>query len=182
MTYRIDSDVIWSNFKILDRETETMIAPLKETQWANLEKNYFDPELYANVLNRKHRLLWFLDDCDVLTRHEQFLKELEEHFKIDIYGKCGAKKCVDDCDEIWNSTYKFRLFMDGSPCMEQVPQQYIDHRYYDTVPIVMGSDNLKYFLPPKSYVDINEFEDVNSLARNLFISYHNLKNILIKFL
>lgn len=159
----------------MDLETETPVAPLKEVNWANLKEKYFDPEIFSNLLERKPKILWFLDDCDVLTTHKNFLEELEEHVQIDVYGKCGAHQCIDDCDDILNSTYKFHLFMDNSLCMEQVPEKLIDYKYYNTIPIVMGSENLKYYLPPKTYVDIHDFKTVRDLG-------DHLKNLMQKHL
>lgn len=70
----------------------------------------------------------------------QYVKELQKHIQVDIYGECGSKRCpVDDpeCLTIFKQ-YKFYLAFEDVNCFDYITQkffvnglQYVFHNTLD---------------------------------------------------
>ena len=62
----------------------------------------------------------------------------------------------------------FYIAFENSICDEYVTEKFFRTVQYPIVPIVMGdSVNYKRLAPPKSYIDVNDFESVEKLANYL---------------
>ena len=56
------------------------------------------------------------------------MKELQEHFPVDIYGKCGTKKCPPNgnCYEYLANNYMFYLSFENSICQGKMFAYYLN--------------------------------------------------------
>lgn len=41
MTYRLDSDILWSYGKIIDKQTNEIVAPSYDPKWKKVEDKFF---------------------------------------------------------------------------------------------------------------------------------------------
>ena len=93
------------------------------------------------------------------------MRKLEELIDVDIFGKCGSSRCTSrECNDMFNSTYKFYLSFENSICPDYVTEKLFKILDYNIIPVVLNGANMADFLPPKSYIDANSFESVNELA------------------
>lgn len=75
-----------------------------------------------------------------------------------------------------NTTYRFILSLDDSYCQESVPKEFSENAFNFIVPIVMGTNNLKYFWPEGSYFDINRFDNHTQFIEDFRQKSQNNKN------
>ena len=93
---------------------------------------------------------------------------------VDVYGGCGVLECgkVEDhntreCDMMLEENYKFYLSFENSLCSDYVTEKFYRTLSPDIVPVVMGGGDYKTFAPPKSYIDVADFESPEELAKFL---------------
>ena len=136
---------------------------------------------------KKGLVSWIVSHCYTHNGREYFVDELAKHIRVQVYGECpgrlgsisglcGANNgangslCQDTC--ITLNSYKFYLSFENSNCMD-----YLTEKTYKvlipsmtTVPVIMsGVNNLKYILPPESFIDATIFPSPADLARYLIM-------------
>lgn len=93
---------------------------------------------------------------------------------VDIYGKCGPLKCDmsadkthgDPCKKLL-ANYKFYLSFENSLWEDYVTEKLFNAMTNFIIPIVYGGANYSRFIPPKSYINANDFVSVATLANYL---------------
>lgn len=126
-----------------------------------------DNEVLEIVKSKQKTAAWFVSHCNVFSKRELLVKSLQEFIDVDVYGKCGTLSCrrlSPECDEMLNTTYKFYFAFENTLCID-----YLTEKLYNTInnfviPVIYSGADISRFLPPKSYIDANEFETVESLA------------------
>ena len=125
---------------------------------------------------------WFVTHCNTENGRKQFVIELKKYMTVNVYGGCKdtqlgslGKPCdtnqinlinCDDARDTMNS-HKFYLAFENTNCVNYITEKVykILEPHMTTVPIIMsGVNNLKKLLPPKSYIDVNDFSSAKSLA------------------
>ncbi|KAG8191785.1 hypothetical protein JTE90_026820 [Oedothorax gibbosus] len=162
MTYRADSDVPVPYGRT---------APLSDA-----EKRTRRPKNYAIL---KHRGVAILgSNCGGSNHRWEYVKELQKHLEVDVYGGCGTHKCpghfMRDCPLIGD--YKFYLAFENSNCKEYVTEKLWWNAYNkETVPVVMGAPKSDYqkLCPPNSFIHTGDFESPLELAKYLNFLMHN---------
>ncbi|ELU12013.1 hypothetical protein CAPTEDRAFT_77069, partial [Capitella teleta] len=124
---------------------------------------------------------WFASRCLTQSRREDYVKELQEHIKVDIYGKCGDKQCgsnimriKNDCDETLlnaQGSYKFYLSFENCLCDDYVSEKLWKIMNLNVVPVVMGGVEYSNIMPKDSFIDVRDFNSAKDLAK--YISYLN---------
>ena len=111
---------------------------------------------------------WFVRHCGVFSKRDQLAEKLKQYIDIDVFGTCGTKVCpVHDkykCDKMLNSTYKFYFSFENSLCTDYVTEKVFNVLDKFVVPVVFNGADMKRFLPPKSYIDANDFDNVEDLG------------------
>ena len=64
----------------------------------------------------------------VLTGREVYVRELQKHIEVDVYGSCGELKCsiesIEECyTEVLRPTYKFYLAFENNLCEDYVTEK-----------------------------------------------------------
>ena len=117
------------------------------------------PTSSRNYASGKTKLVaWFVSHCSSKSNRGKYVKLLQRHIPVDIYGKCGPLKCPrtknNDCHKtLLNKDYKFYLSFENSICNDYVTEKLFDILKYDVVPVVLGGANYSSFAPPGSYID-----------------------------
>lgn len=128
--------------------------------------------MHSLLENKSKSVAWFVSNCNAFSKREEIAKKLQETIEVDIYGKCGPLKCVDNepsqkCEKMLNSTYKFYLAFENALCTDYVTEKLYRAMENYIIPIVFNGASLKYFVPPQSVIDANDFETVQDLANYL---------------
>ena len=127
-----------------------------------------EEEQFRKMLSKKSKLVgWFVSHCDTDNKREDYVKELAKHVQVDVYGKCGTKKCdhVIKCNAMLKNDYKFYLAFENTLCRDYITEKfYKSLGFYELVPIVFGGANYSEFAPPHSFIDIRQFETPKHLA------------------
>lgn len=92
MTYRMDSDILWTYNWFVDRETGLRMLPTEYPQWRTVANNYNDTLLWELWPYKTKMAAWFVSHCETLSRREKLVEELQKYIEVDIYGKCGSKR------------------------------------------------------------------------------------------
>ena len=94
------------------------------------QRKQLDKEQYAEKKRSKSLVAWFVTDCKTESNRMSYVKELQKHVSVDIYGKCGDLKCgrsftwfTDNCFKKLlhdNDSYKLFLAFENSLCEDYV--------------------------------------------------------------
>ena len=126
---------------------------------------------------------WFVSHCVTENGRQEFVIQLKKYITVDVYGGCKelgslGKQCetnyankrnCEDARDIMNS-HKFYLAFESTNCVDYITEKLykILQPHMTTVPIIMsGVDHLQELLPPKSYIDVNDFSSAKELAEYL---------------
>lgn len=106
----------------------------------------------------------------MFSKRELLVKSLQDFIDVDIYGKCGTLSCrrlSSECDEMLNSTYRFYFAFENTLCID-----YLTEKLYNTInnyviPVIYTGADISRFLPPKSYINANDFKNAEDLENHL---------------
>ncbi|CAG9810440.1 unnamed protein product [Chironomus riparius] len=178
LTYRLDSDV-FSNYGVFaDLETGSIVAPSKKARWRDPEP-VDDPELLEFISTSKTKMAaWFLSHCVAQSNRDILANKMKQYMQVDIYGKCGNLSCpIRDiyshderqvCTDMLNTTYKFYLSFENSICTDYMTEKVFLNMDNFIVPILYnGITDMQHFLPPHSYIHVNDSSSVEDLVNYL---------------
>ena len=102
------------------------------------------------------------------------MKELG--ISVDIYGNCGKGRPELAWEkygkEAFYQKYRFYLSFENSFCDDYVTEKLYNglnsSLQYGLIPLVYGSSNYSEFLPRQSFIDVNDFSNVENLVKFLF--------------
>ncbi|CAH0564307.1 unnamed protein product [Brassicogethes aeneus] len=109
-------------------------------------------------------------NCGGKNHRWEYVRELQKHIKVDVYGKCGTfKTCPghfrSNCKDI--DRYMFYLAFENSNCDEYLTEKVWWNAFEkNSIPVVMGANiyNYKKLLPLGSYLNIDQFASPRDLA------------------
>ncbi|MEE6498525.1 hypothetical protein FKM82_003141 [Ascaphus truei] len=147
MSYRADSD-IWTTYGWLEKHdgVQNFTIPVKN-------------KLVA----------WAISNWNPSSRRVQYYEELKKHIPIDRYGGNQKSLPAEKQTEVL-STYKFYLAFENS-----IHEDYITEKLWynalvsGTVPVVIGPprENYERFIPPDSFIHVDDFSTAKELATYL---------------
>lgn len=122
---------------------------------------------------KKKLVAWFVSHCKTPGNRESYVKELQKHIDVDIYGKCGPIKCSNEtkrpkyCYKMVENYYKFYLSFENSLCKDYVTEKLANILKHDIIPVTLGGVNYSERAPPNSYINALDFSSPWQLARYL---------------
>ncbi|XP_075973105.1 alpha-(1,3)-fucosyltransferase 7-like [Anticarsia gemmatalis] len=189
MTYRTDADIPVPYGRTV---------PLHKPIQGNLY--HVDlTEIIPNWKKKKRDVLAaiLISNCSVKYRIN-FIKELQKHMAVDVYGSCSNNATIKnrcpghfraDCDPM--SEYLFYLVLENSSCREYLTEKIWYHAYSKgAIPIIMGPSmaDCELLLPPHSYIyvpmtttdaQVKELaKQIIEITQNGFLmrNFHNWRN------
>lgn len=158
MTYKQESEIYvpYFRFEKVDRNRDA----IGSTEVA----------IYAH--GKTKLVAWFVSNCVTAGRRENYVRLLQEHIRVDIYGGCTRRHCNEtraalSCDGLLQRDYKFYLAFENSLCDEYYTEK-VDRAFKNNaVPVVLGGANYARYLPPNSYIDVRNFSSPHKLAAYL---------------
>lgn len=153
MTYRRDAD-IYAHFGKLILNRNRTVA---------LDRDY--------SIGKTSMAVWFVSHCTTQGHREDYVKELQQYIRVDVYGGCGPLKCSPPrskkCYEDAAKKYKFYLSFENTLCHDYVTEKFTKILGEDIVPVVFGGGDYSLYAPPGSYIDALKFESPKALAEHL---------------
>jgi len=172
MTYRLKSDIpIIYGWLSLKGKEESSVA----SSW--LTPHHTHPSVVDRLVGLpKNKLaVWLVSNCDTKrdSRREEFVRLLKKHISIDILGECGR--------EIWEfntaqhkqrfqtlaQNYKFYLSFENSICEDYATEKFFNALKSDIVPVVLGGADYSRLAPPRSYLNVMDFQSAEALAQEM---------------
>lgn len=151
MTYRLDSDIPgW--YGRIDK----------------VETNYTMPSVEF-VKNKTRSIAWFVSNCNAFNKRDELANKLSKYIDVDIYGKCGTLTCPrsEKCYEMVEKKYRFYLSFENSNCRDYITEKFYNIMKLDVIPIVYGGGNYSAVAPSRSHINVQDYPDVESLAKYL---------------
>ncbi|KAG5320829.1 FUCTC fucosyltransferase, partial [Pseudoatta argentina] len=175
MTYRFDSDVLWTYMIVEDVKNGEFVAPSKDVNWSAFQNhtNAGDAEEVSSAIldtikAKSKSVSWLVSNCYAKSGRLEYVKELSKHIDVDIYGRCGKFNCYDNCfKNIIAARYFFYLSFENSFCDDYVTEKLVNPLRHNIIPVVYGGANYSRFAPPNSYVNALDFESPKELAAYL---------------
>ena len=187
MTYRLDSDIPRPYGWFTDKNSPRQFFPPSSLAWRQ-------PTALSEARKRKYQhpkpklVAWIVSNCNTHSNREDYVELLKKHIQVDVFGACGKLKCgrVDDhnseeCNKMLENDYKFYLSFENSFCSGYITEKFYKIMSLNIVPVVMGGADYKARAPPKSYIDVLDFESPKHLAEFLSQLAHNDEEYLSYF-
>ena len=156
-TYRLDSDIWTPHF---------IVQPLPH------------PNPPIDYSHGKTKMMIIIMSNNCKSYRTKFIKKLQKYISIDVYGKCKTEfdpnlpECSfdgDDC-KVLQSKYKFTLSLESAYCTDYVTEKfYYNGLMIGNIPVTMNRGKMSdpKVAPPNSFVNILDFENVETLANHL---------------
>ncbi|ODM94383.1 Glycoprotein 3-alpha-L-fucosyltransferase A [Orchesella cincta] len=114
----------------------------------------------------------FTSNCHPWNNRMGFVRELQKHISVDVYGSCGQMNCPRynqrECYDMLKKDYRFYLSFENSNCRDYVTEKLFMNAYEnDVIPIVLGAhpEDYKAMCPEKSYIHVEDFPNPVELAK-----------------
>ena len=113
--------------------------------------------------------------CRSGSKRELYVKELQRHIEVDIFGGCGNRTFCgiarDNKDKCFTakipSMYKFYLSFENKICQDYATEKLFRPLVTEIVPVVYGGTNYSRDAPPHSYINIQDYSSPKELANYL---------------
>ena len=168
MTYRSDSDIA-RPYGWITENSYSQISPPKQVDWLQ-PRPLTAAQKRSRTHPKKKLLAWMVSHCDTHSKREDYVRALNKIIPVDVFGDCGDLKCEKGeakCDKMLENKYKFYLSFENSLCSDYVTEKLFRTLSLDIVPVVMGGADYKKRAPPKSFIDVMDFESPGHLAEFL---------------
>lgn len=115
---------------------------------------------------------WFVGNCAAKSGRFEYIKRLQQHIPVDVYGSCGNLTCTVNnetaCRIMMAKNYKFYIAFENSLCLDYVTEKLFYNAQFDVIPVVLDlHGQYARFVPAKSYINALDFPSVKDLANYL---------------
>ncbi|XP_007901721.1 alpha-(1,3)-fucosyltransferase 4 [Callorhinchus milii] len=179
---------IWMNFESPSHtaNVERLDGMFNWTMTYKLESDIFIPYGYFYrqekgvarlVLPSKTKLVaWVISNWNEDHRRVQYYHRLSSHLDIEVYGQHGMD-LKNNSVVATVSQYKFYLAFENSQHIDYITEKVWRNAFLSSaVPVVLGPTRANYeiFLPPDSFIHVDDFPTPRKLARYLlFLDKHS---------
>jgi len=142
--------------------------------------------IYRIISQKTRQVAWFVSHCVTSSRREQYVRHLQKHLPIDVFGACGPHQCLRQtpptpvtplnrstfdyytpCDEMVATKYRFYLAFENSFCADYVTEKFFRFLHHDVVVVVLGAANYSQFVARGTYIDVRDYRSPRHLANYL---------------
>lgn len=114
-TYRLDSTLVTPYAKFVPYQSSTNGRDISQAELGFLH-------------NRLRKVAWMVSNCDTTNNRWDYVRKLQQHIEVDIYGNCGPLKCPrsqeNECLKMLQRTYKFYLAFENSNCIDYITEKF----------------------------------------------------------
>ena len=115
--------------------------------------------------NRTKQVLWLTSHPNAPSGRDDYVTELKRHIKVDIFGKT-VKRPIEKglpTEKLYNS-YKFFIAFENALCSEYITEKVWNPLKMGLIPIVLGGGDYDNLLPPRSFINVVDFQSPRHLA------------------
>ncbi|KAL1402854.1 hypothetical protein pipiens_005897 [Culex pipiens pipiens] len=169
MTYRTDSDVVWSYARVVeDGGDQRVVAPAERVHWVqNGFRNYSSHVLLDLVAKKTKMAAQFVSHCGSISRRDRLVKQVQKFIQVDVFGSCGTMECPRGsprCSRMLTEEYRFYFAFENSLCRDYVTEKMYNAMDNYIIPVVFGGVDYSKFVPPHSVIDVQQFGTVEELV------------------
>lgn len=134
--------------------------------WRRLTDKEHDM-VHDNYFRQKTKMAaWVSSNCKDKSGRMEVVEELQKYIDIDTYGKCGKLQCKRNCREVFDD-YKFFLSFENGYCRDYITEKFWRPLIRNQIPIVRGGADYITLALPGSYINVDDFPDIQTLATYL---------------
>ncbi|XP_013419963.1 alpha-(1,3)-fucosyltransferase C [Lingula anatina] len=146
---------------------------------------------YNSCGSKKRSVAWINDDCVTQSKREEYVKQLQKHIKVDIFGKCGDylncslshgrqqkngqhidfsnddRERTQTCMQHIEQHYRFYLSFEEQLCQDYVAPELFETLQQDVIPVIRSGANLNALDAPYSFINTKDFKTPARLAKYL---------------
>ncbi|WAR26626.1 FUCTC-like protein [Mya arenaria] len=112
---------------------------------------------------------WAVSHCNAHSLRDKFVEHMcicLQNKSIDIFGKCGPLKVSrSNFPSLLNNDYKFYLAFENAFCDDYITEKLFANYNNDIINVVRGKANYTRILPIGSFINTNDFGNINDLVR-----------------
>ncbi|ELT95790.1 hypothetical protein CAPTEDRAFT_101695 [Capitella teleta] len=167
----------WNNATIWDKMNMTITyAPGSDIVYGMYDvrckriSDVSDSQNYA--ASKKNAALFLVSDC-LSSGRMSYVKELQKHYPVEIFGKCGKGQICGhflndlECENDLMETYKFYLAFENSYCKNYYTEKAVKTMAIKTIPVVLGLQNYTEIIGGGTHVNARDFKSPKELAARL---------------
>jgi len=125
--------------------------------------------------NRSEMVATLISSCNAPSSRSLYIRELQNHVAVRIFGKCGQPCPKDqDCREYISKNYRFFLLFENSICRDYITEKFFDTLKYNIIPIVLGGGDYSYYVPDSGFINVLDYKKPKDLAD--YLNYLNNNN------
>lgn len=186
MTYRLDSDIPYpygvivpANVNLRAFQSKAEIVGISKTArilWKSKKRTQVhntteDYNASFEAKNKSKSAIWLVSHCNTASQREKYVYRMQKHMDIDIVGKCTKTEAhcpkSTSCIENIVKTYKFYLAFENSLCTDYITEKAFNWFNLDIVIVVRGAKRYSQYFPPGTFIDSDEFDSPEQLAKYL---------------
>lgn len=115
------------NWTATYRKASVLPAPYGKIARKNADDLTWISRREKNYAKTKTKLIaWFVSNCQTDNGRMNYVRELQKHVEVHIYGDCGTRRCGRNerkCGEMLRRQYKFYLAFENSNCREYITEK-----------------------------------------------------------
>ncbi|XP_013774001.1 glycoprotein 3-alpha-L-fucosyltransferase A-like [Limulus polyphemus] len=164
VTYRKQSDIVYQGYGYAKKKAN-LNGPPRQNE--------------INFAIRKTRLVvWLVSNCQTKSRREKYVELLQKYLPVDIVGKCNYSNThISECSTNFgpkcfnwiSKQYKFLLSFETKICKQYITDMFFYALKQNIVPVLMSGKPELFELPPKSFINIRDYQTPAKLARYLLL-------------
>ncbi len=180
MTFRLDSDIHMPYGRIAkNAASATSEAVPDDEDDLNAYIAAFGEANKTDVVGTKSKAVaWFVSNCDTPSNRMEYVRSLQRHVNVDIYGACGHLKCERsreaDCWKQIEDDYYFYLAFENSICTDYVTEKFFNAIAHKVVPVVLGGYDYEKHTPARSVINAYKEYKVNCLQLFHSVTYFTI--------
>ncbi|XP_055617512.1 alpha-(1,3)-fucosyltransferase C-like [Toxorhynchites rutilus septentrionalis] len=177
MTYRLDSDIVWNYNNFVERDSGRVVRPGKDLQSQMVGHEVVFNQTLLEMATVKTKMgVQFISHCETFSRRDDLVRAIQRFMEVDVYGKCGTMECPRDsprCAKMLTDEYRYYFAFENSLCKDYVTEKMYYAMQSFIIPVVFGGADYTKFVPPKSYIDAQQFATVQDLVEYLVFLAEN---------
>ncbi|KAM5237835.1 LOW QUALITY PROTEIN: 3-galactosyl-N-acetylglucosaminide 4-alpha-L-fucosyltransferase FUT3-like [Ctenodactylus gundi] len=122
----------------------------------------------VNLTAKTGLVAWLVSNWQVNSARVRYYQQLKAHISVDVFGR-GHQPLAHKDTLKQVARYKFYLAFENSQHPDYITEKLWGNALAGTVPVVLGPSRANYerFLPPDSFIHVDDFPSAQALAAHL---------------